>query len=605
MRFVLSLFLLGAVFSSCSQTEFDGEKAVSPAGNCGILRLNLTVKDETRNVFPSFDRYEAVLTSAAGVEIERNLTQPPFLVEAPAGIYSLVVKAFAGEETLAAAGSADVTINAGETSSATVPLVLALEMGEGAGSLSYNIKFPKDAVEAVLTIKELKNANNAQTLDFVTSLASGSVSGLVTGKPAGFYLLTLSIKRGGHPFVEQTAVKTVLAHIYPSLKTAFTEDAGSFPAAYSFKPGLYFDFGRRITDADFPSNQAEWEAQNTYFVEAGKPVVLAPVTANPPENAVYEWQLGGVVEAGATNPILTKQFTATSTLVKAVMKIDAVTSASASLLVKAVPLAPYRPKTEASKSKAAVCVEFTSAPGQFVGVGNGYSNPSIANLAQKTEASVKNIIQDYMDGKTPFNNSSVDGEVFSLGGWGGYFTVKFDHSVHNLEDDDLEILSNYNVAGMAEAGVVWVSCDVNGDGEPNEIWYRLKGSLAGERPRHAVSYFKPRANSKPSAFWMDNKGLNGSFIYFSNVNDGYPYYITGNAGTFVTFTGVFLEDGNLSGYVDAGATRFDISDAVDDSGAPVSLEYIDFVKVQTGLNKDGGGLGEYSCESGVARDLHF
>ncbi|MDR1029384.1 MAG: hypothetical protein LBL76_00765, partial [Treponema sp.] len=58
-------------------------------------------------------------------------------------------------------------------------------------------------------------------------------------------------------------------------------------------------------------------------------------------------------------------------------------------------------------------------------------------------------------------------------------------------------------------------------------------------------------------------------------------------------------------YVDAGTTSFDLDDAIDANGQAVSLPYIDFVKVQTGLYKDGGIAGEYSTESGIPVDLHF
>ncbi|MDR1987040.1 MAG: hypothetical protein LBP88_08740, partial [Treponema sp.] len=256
-----------------------------------------------------------------------------------------------------------------------------------------------------------------------------------------------------------------------------------------------------------------------------------------------------------------------------------------------------------TKAQAATCIEFSPAPGQFVGRGNGYSNPVIPNLSSLTEEEVRDLVQEYLDGNKTFNNANVDGQVFSLGGWGGYYILGFDHSVPNASGADLRIPSNHHVAGMAEAGVVWVSQDSNGDGKPNELWYQLKGSQASPTKGYAMAYFKPTDAS--SAFWIDTQGGAGTFSYYSNGNDGYPYHITGRTGTYVLFTGTLLQDSNLSGYVDAGTLTFDLSDAVDAAGNGVSLEYIDFVKVQTGLNKGEGSLGEYSPEAGIPQDLHF
>ena len=46
----------------------------------------------------------------------------------------------------------------------------------------------------------------------------------------------------------------------------------------------------------------------------------------------------------------------------------------------------------------------------------------------------------------------------------------------------------------------------------------------------------------------------------------------------------------------ANANHFDISNAIDANGQSVELGYIDFVKVQTGVNSKSGWLGEVSTE---------
>ena len=42
--------------------------------------------------------------------------------------------------------------------------------------------------------------------------------------------------------------------------------------------------------------------------------------------------------------------------------------------------------------------------------------------------------------------------------------------------------------------------------------------------------------------------------------------------------------------------HFRISDAIDSKGKTVELKYIDFIKVQTGVNAQSGWLGELSTE---------
>ena len=46
----------------------------------------------------------------------------------------------------------------------------------------------------------------------------------------------------------------------------------------------------------------------------------------------------------------------------------------------------------------------------------------------------------------------------------------------------------------------------------------------------------------------------------------------------------------------ANANYFKISNAIDANGKPVNLKYIDFIKVQVGVNAKSGWLGEVSTE---------
>ena len=68
--------------------------------------------------------------------------------------------------------------------------------------------------------------------------------------------------------------------------------------------------------------------------------------------------------------------------------------------------------------------------------------------------------------------------LISLGGWGGYVTFHFDHSIANIPGQrDFAIWgnayqeqTNQVFGGMNEAGIVMVSKDTNGNGLPDDPW---------------------------------------------------------------------------------------------------------------------------------------
>ncbi|MDR1231279.1 MAG: hypothetical protein LBK61_07745 [Spirochaetaceae bacterium] len=580
----------------------------------GIVQVNLasassgtaaslaSVHDESASqslftILPSGLVYTITFSAAGKTPVTTDVTTSAAEETLDPGLWQVKAEAKLSGGNKVAEGSGEVQVIAGRTVQLNIALAPVENSGTGTFEYTINNVTPSDYTIAKMDIVDLKNNSTKVTADFK---GSGALSKTDAAYAAGYYRLRLTFEKKTAAMAVLRAVKTEIIHIYDGATTAFTQDANNLNFAYLPAPVLFFDHGTRITDAD----TGDWDERNTYHVAANKPVVLAPVIANAPPNAVYEWYIDNVILPTESGEYLEHSFPAASmqVQVKVAMKVDAVTHASASTLVKAV--TPVAVRTGGSKAEAADCIEFSPAPGQFVGKGNGFSNPVISGLASKTEAEVKDIVQDYMDGNMSFKNESADGKVFSLGGWGGYYTVYFDHSVPNESGADIEISGNHHVAGMNEPGIVWVSQDLNGDGIPNEIWYRLKGTHNAAKPRYAVTYFKPA--SKATAFWIDNNGQSEGFSYYSDGDNGFPYHITGTAGTFVTFAGVLLNDnGNLSGYVDSGSTKFDIADAVDENGDSVPLTHIDFVKIQTALNKNGGGLGEYSTEAGIPKDLHF
>jgi hypothetical protein len=85
-----------------------------------------------------------------------------------------------------------------------------------------------------------------------------------------------------------------------------------------------------------------------------------------------------------------------------------------------------------------------------------------------------------------------------------------------------------------------------------------------------------------------NYDASGNGSYWVNVE-----YDWGYADNFSPIDRLTDEDNASAG---ANANHFRISDAIDANGKHKDLEYIDFVKVQVGVNAKSGWLGEVSTE---------
>lgn len=277
--------------------------------------------------------------------------------------------------------------------------------------------------------------------------------------------------------------------------------------------------------------------------------------------------------------------------------------------------------------------EYCPAPGQFVNEMPKYEEgDTYADILQKAEESI----------------SGTNDVLVSLGGYGGYITFGFDHSVMNVPGEkDFRIWGNafYELTnpdsrgGSAEPGIVMVSYDENCNGLPDDPWYELAGSeyyKPSTRHAYGITYHRPDparpVESDETGFlddvyyiaWDDTDGTHGYLaknIYHDQ--DYFPKWVTGDE---LSFTGTLLPQNAIDesgegryyvlysydwGYVDnhpndyADLNSFDISWAVDSQGNPVHLPAIDFVRVYTGVNQYCGWLGETSTELCRARDLHI
>lgn len=277
--------------------------------------------------------------------------------------------------------------------------------------------------------------------------------------------------------------------------------------------------------------------------------------------------------------------------------------------------------------------EYCPAPGQFVNEMPRYEDgDTYADILQKTEESI----------------SGTNDIMITLGGYGGYVTFGFDHTVMNIPGEKdfriwgncfYELLQPDKKGGSAEPGIVMVSYDVNCNGLPDDPWYELAGSeYHSPMTRHSyeLTYNRPdpdreivadEDNSLDDIYyirWTDNAG--GSGYMAKNIfhnQDYYPKWVKDDA---MTFRGSLLAPNaeDISGYgayyvlysypwgyVDnhpneyADLNSFDISWAVDADGNPVSLPGADFIRVYTGLNQYCGWIGETSTELSRAQDLHI
>lgn len=278
--------------------------------------------------------------------------------------------------------------------------------------------------------------------------------------------------------------------------------------------------------------------------------------------------------------------------------------------------------------------EYCPAPGQFVNEMPQYEEgDTYADILQKCEESI----------------SGKNDVMISLGGYGGYVTFGFDHTVVNRPGKKdfriwgnafYELLNPDEKGGSAEPGIIMVSYDVNMNGIPDDPWYELAGSeyyKPATLHHYTLTYRRPEPGKKPVPDydypyltdlyyipWYDSEGNTGYMPKNSfHVQEYYPKWVDTDE---LTFTGTRLASNAVDtsgmgtyyilysydwGYVDnhpndfADLNSFDIDWAVDADGNAVHLPGVDFVRVYTGLNQYCGWLGETSTEICRGQDLHI
>ena len=372
----------------------------------------------------------------------------------------------------------------------------------------------------------------------------------------------------------------------------------------------------------------EWEFDLTeYHTTAGRKLLIKPSASSNADEVYYTWQIDdNEAEAGDNSFVFMAQSAGEYTLKATALLIEddnQITLTHSFLITVYDEGTLYRPGSATSKADWNKVYEYTPAPGQFInelktGGFNGTQTTPEAAVAY-AEARMGEIDRD----GNPYPN------WVSLGGFGGYIIVGFDHSIDNSGDYDIGILGN-SFSGSSEPGIVWVMQDENGNGIPDDTWYELAGSETGKVETiqdYAVTYYRPTGPMMPVQ-WTDNMGNSGEIDYLKQFHQQeyyYPLWITedsytltgtclkarnydasGNGSYWVNgeydwgyadnFSSIDRLTNNENSSADANANHFKISNAIDFNGDSVHLEFIDFVKVQVGVNSKSGWLGEISTE---------
>ena len=371
-----------------------------------------------------------------------------------------------------------------------------------------------------------------------------------------------------------------------------------------------------------------WEFNRTeYHTVAGRRLQIKPSMVSNTEGVAFSWQIDdGEATEGEESFVFEPQkageyhIAATAT---SEQEDKHITLSHEFVVTVYEEGAFYREMSSTSKADWNKVYEYTPAPGQFI---NELQTGGFDGTQTTPEAAIA-----YAEAR--MSQTKEDGTPnpiwVSLGGFGGYIIVGFDHSIDNSGDYDLGILGN-SFKGSSEPGIVWVMQDENGNGLPDDTWYELAGSETGNEETiqdYAVTYYRPTGPKMPVQ-WTDNYGNSGEIDYlkaFHRQDYYYPLWIEEDS---YTLTGTCLKARNFDasgngtywvnaeydwGYVDnfsptdrltdeananadANANHFKISNAIDFECKPIHLDYIDFVKVQVGVNTKSGWLGEVSTE---------
>ena len=337
------------------------------------------------------------------------------------------------------------------------------------------------------------------------------------------------------------------------------------------------------------------------------------------------------------------------TLDKGTYQLRAVSGTIADTVIVSV----QQPGLERQSPYISKVFDYLPAPGQFVNVHPSYEEGD-------TQEDINKKVGERIIGEK--------NELITLGGWGGYVTFGFDHTIVNIPGRrDFRILGNAFGAnanprpnapwgGSSEPGIIMVAYDKNGNGIPDDEWYEIRGSANFSAQNEAwyeialdngndintfrdyeMTYNRPETEEHDAELsgeqvhitikeyiqWSNNQGKEGYKV--KNKFHNQTYYPAWVPEDQLTYKGVRLaqnaidESGQGSyyvlyafqyGYADNFPNRhdnagIDIDWAIDKEGNKVDLPGIDFVKVYNGVDQENGHLGENSTEITGGENLHL
>lgn len=246
-----------------------------------------------------------------------------------------------------------------------------------------------------------------------------------------------------------------------------------------------------------------------------------------------------------------------------------------------------------------------------------------------------------------FSLEAETGGLVSLGGFGGYITIRFTQPLFNEETNpygvDFVIFGNA-ATEFSEPAAVMVSRDDNSNNIPDDPWYELAGSdyfFSSTVHEYKISYAEP-GQEEEKISWVDNLGGSGYIVKNSFYTQNY-YPSEGFDLEFYT-GGCSFSGTRIQGFTDAsdpyyirsyprkfgyadnrpvkdrynpdpdnpytpeiegmGGDAMDISWAVDTAGRYVDLDRIDFLRIYTCAPGDFGPIGELSSEITMIRDVY-
>lgn len=253
--------------------------------------------------------------------------------------------------------------------------------------------------------------------------------------------------------------------------------------------------------------------------------------------------------------------------------------------------------TQAATPLPCHIIEYSPAPGQFV-------NTDLSDPAA--------------------NPLLTEGEVLTLGAFGGYVVIALDEPVtNNPFGEDFAVIGNAMTdsatgeTSASEPAAVQVMADLNGNGIPDDgEWLELAGSdywLDSTGRNVSVTYRNPCYSVAHDIPWTAFYGESGAIHAVAAHTQ--PYYpdsyifpaigeeltLNGNLirGAFDNYNPLNIHYSHLPafGYADTHQTDgFDIDWAVDRDGNSVELDQIDFIRIYTAGLRNLGRLGEWSSE---------